>query len=387
MKTKILGITERDISVAAEIIKNGGLVAFPTETVYGLGANALDETAVRKVYEAKGRPSDNPMIVHISSFDDMGKLTDNITEDMRTLMGELWPGPLTMVVHAKDIIPKVTTGGLDTVAVRMPSGEVAAALIRAAGVPIAAPSANISGRPSPTAYKHCIDDLSGRIDAIICGDNCEIGIESTVVDLTGEVPVILRPGIITREALSEVLGKNVQVDSYLLLKPEKSEIGGGGVIDPACQAVSRVELKGEEQERKNISPNCNEIDITGSAGLKEQLKRNSRGTELKPKSPGMKYRHYAPKAQMAVYRGEREAVLRAISAEELRLLSEGKRVEVIKFPETEPELAAREFFARLRESDNRGIDIILAAALPEEGVGFAVMNRMFKSAGYNIIDV
>lgn len=334
LETKILGTTEHDIYIAAEIIKSGGIVAFPTETVYGLGANALDEAAARKVYEAKGRPSDNPMIVHISSFDDMETLTDRITEDMSMLMRALWPGPLTMVVAAKDIVPKVTTGGLDTVAVRMPSGKVAAALIEASGVPIAAPSANISGRPSPTTYKHCIDDLTGRVDAIICGENCKIGIESTVVDMTGDIPVILRPGIITKEQLSEILGKKVEIDPYLLIKP-------GSTVS----------------------------------------------SDFQPKSPGVKYKHYAPKAEMFIVRGEDSLVKKVMAEKKSEFESLGKKVELIYYEAAHPEIAANEFFSALRAADGRGADVILASALPEEGVGFAVMNRMFKSAGYNIIDV
>ena len=193
METKILSTSKQDIKEAAEILRSGGLVAFPTETVYGLGANALDPEAVGKVYKAKGRPSDNPMIVHISHKDDMAKLTDLRTPDLMRLMEVCWPGPLTMVVPAKDIIPKVTTGGLDTVAVRMPSSQVARDLISESGVPIAAPSANLSGHPSPTTAQHCVDDLMGRIDAIMAGEDCMVGIESTVIDMTGETPIILRP--------------------------------------------------------------------------------------------------------------------------------------------------------------------------------------------------
>jgi L-threonylcarbamoyladenylate synthase len=245
LDTKILTTSKEDIRTAAEIIRAGGLVAFPTETVYGLGANALDPEAVGKVYKAKGRPSDNPMIVHISHKDDMAKLTDLMTPDMEKLMDECWPGPLTMVVPAKDLIPRVTTGGLDTVAVRMPSAEVARDLITESGVPIAAPSANLSGHPSPTTYQHCIDDLMGRVDAIICGDECQVGIESTVIDMTGETPMILRPGILTAEKLSAVLGKAVIPDPSLLKKPEISKETGNPVASE----------------------------------------------DFKPKSPGMKYKH------------------------------------------------------------------------------------------------
>lgn len=329
METRFFGTTEEDIQQAAEIIKEGGLVAFPTETVYGLGADALNPEAVGKVYAAKGRPSDNPMIVHISSKNDLSHLTFEITDDIRKLMDAFWPGPLTMVVPAAPVVPRVTTGGLDTVAVRMPSDPVAAALITSSETPIAAPSANLSGRPSPTSARHVIDDLDGRIDAIIQGGDCQVGIESTVVDMTGAVPTVLRPGIITAERLSQALGKTVE-------------------IDPAM---------------------------------------NVKTADFKPKSPGMKYKHYAPKAEMIIYKGDREKVYLAMSEEKLRRTGYGQKVEIIMYDDSEPEKAAREFFAKLRACDKAGVDVILAAAMREDGVGFAVMNRMFKSAGYNIVEV
>ena len=341
METRILGTSEEDIERAAEIIRQGGLVAFPTETVYGLGADALNPEAVGKVYAAKGRPSDNPMIVHISSKDDLTRLTFEITEDMKKLADVFWPGPLTMVVPARPVVPKVTTGWLDTVAVRMPSDLTAASLITASGVPIAAPSANLSGKPSPTTARHVIDDLDGRIDAIIEGGDCQVGIESTVVDMTGSVPAVLRPGIITQEQLSSALGKTVELDPVLLTKPE----------------------------------------IKRGEGLLET------DGDFKPKSPGMKYKHYAPKAEMIIYKGDREKAALAMAEEKLRRVECGQKVEIIIYDDEEPEKAAREFFAKLRACDKAGVDVILAAALKEDGVGFAVMNRMFKSAGYNIVEV
>lgn len=341
MFTRIFGTTTEEIKQAAEIIKDGGLVAFPTETVYGLGADALNAEAVGKVYAAKGRPSDNPMIVHISSKDDVLKLTPKITEDMQKLMDAFWPGPLTMVVPALDVIPKVTTGGLDTVGIRMPSEPAAAELISASETPIAAPSANLSGKPSPTSYKHVTDDLDGRIDGIIAGGDCEAGIESTVVDMTEDVPSVLRPGIITAKQLSEVLGKQVGIDPALLEKP----------------------------------------DIFNNGGLLET------GADFKPKSPGMKYKHYAPKAEMVIYQGDPEKVKLAMAEEKVKRNSFGQKVEIIVFDDEHPEAAAHDFFARLRACDKAGVDVILAAALRENGIGFAVMNRMFKSAGYNIREV
>lgn len=343
MDTRILGTTEADIRQAAEIIRNGGLVAFPTETVYGLGADALNAEAVGKVYAAKGRPSDNPMIVHISHKADMKKLTDGITPDVEALMDAFWPGPLTMVVPAKEIIPRVTTGGLATVGVRMPEDPTARALITEAGVPIAAPSANLSGKPSPTRCIHVVEDLDGRIDAIIAGDDCKAGIESTVVDMTGEIPAILRPGVITQAMLAEALGKEVTVDPALLQKPDIFNNGGDGLLQT--------------------------------------------GHDFHPKAPGMKYKHYAPKAEMIIFSGEREKVKLAMAEEKMKRAEQGQKVEIIVYDDADTKTAAHDFFARLRACDKANVDVILAAALREDGIGFAVMNRMFKSAGYNIKEV
>jgi len=331
MDTKILDTTTENIEAAALIIRQGGLVAFPTETVYGLGADALNPDAVGRIYEAKGRPSDNPMIVHISRASEIGQLTPFITQDMIKLIDHFWPGPLTLVVKKKDIVPLRTTGGLDTVAVRMPDHPVALDLIRLAGVPIAAPSANLSGKPSPTKADHVKDDLMGKVDAILMGGDCRVGIESTVLDLTGEIPMILRPGIVTADSIEAVLERPVQ-------------------LDPSLQ------------------------------GLPEE--------ELVAKSPGMKYKHYAPKAQMLVVEGSRDRVKTEI--ERLRTVNEkiGNKVGVILFEEKAFVEAAHDFFSQLRELDGQDVDLILAGALSDtDGVGFAVMNRMFKSAGYNIVRV
>ena len=334
MKTRILSTTENDIAEAAGIIQQGGLVAFPTETVYGLGADALNAEAVAKVYEAKGRPSDNPMIVHIARASDIGQLTPMLSEDIVNLIDNFWPGPLTMVLKKKAGVPDRTTGGLDTVAVRMPDSEAALELIREADCPIAAPSANISGRPSPTRAGDVKADMNGRIDAVIQGDDCRVGIESTVLDMTGDTPVILRPGIITAEDIEAVLKKEVKYDEALL-KDKQGEDG-----------------------------------------------------DIRPKAPGMKYKHYAPKADMVVIEGQRDKVKAEI--ERLKGLNErlGSKVGVILFEEKAFVEAAHDFFAKLRDLDNEEVDLILAGALSDfDGVGFAVMNRMLKSAGYNIVKV
>ncbi len=333
MHTEILTTEKNDIKKAAGIIKRGGLVAFPTETVYGLGANAMDPEAVGRIYEAKGRPSDNPMIVHIARASDIGQLTPMLSEDIVKLIDNFWPGPLTMVLKKKEGVPDRTTGGLDTVAVRMPDNEAALELIRAADCPIAAPSANLSGSPSPTRAKDVIADMDGRIDAVIAGEDCRVGIESTVLDMTGKIPTILRPGIITAENIEAAIERKVVYDDALLQK-----------------------------------------DMPGD--------------DFRPKAPGMKYKHYAPKAQMTVIEGRRERVQSEI--ERLRVLNErlGLKVGVILFEEKAFIEAAHDFFSRLRDLDEEGVDLILAGAMSDrDGVGFAVMNRMLKSAGYNIARV
>ena len=342
MKTSLFNDTIENIRTAADIIRDGGLVAFPTETVYGLGADALNSEAVGKVYTAKGRPSDNPMIVHIAETSELAGLTDDISEDMRVLMDKFWPGPMTMIVRRKDIVPDVTTGGLDTVGVRLPSSDVARSLIKESGCPIAAPSANISGRPSPTTAEHVIHDLYGRIDGIICGEDCDFGIESSVIDMTCDPPMILRPGAITREMFSEALGKEVAVDQSLFKRPKN-------ILEP--EHVAGAEAPESDDD-------------------------------FHPRSPGMKYKHYAPCAEMIIFDGESESVMKAMDAETEELEKQGKSVFKLSF--TDEKLAAHELFAKLREADELGVDVILAEALPEQGLGFSVMNRMLKSAGYNV---
>lgn len=328
----------KKIDEAAAALVKGGLVAFPTETVYGLGANAMDPEAVAKIYEAKGRPNDNPLIVHIARASNIGELTPVLTPKIIRLIDNFWPGPLTIVLKKKPDVPDITTGGLDTVAIRMPDDPVALELIKKAGCPVAAPSANISGRPSPTKGEHVVTDLNGKVDAILIGNDCRVGIESTVLDMSGDVPMILRPGIITAENIEAALGEKV-------------------VLDPALN------------QRKAFSGGADEEDFV-------------------PKAPGMKYTHYAPKAEMTIIEGQIDRVKSEI--ERLKGLNEklGLKVGVILFEEKAFIEAAHEFFAKLREMDDEGVDLILAGALSEtDGVGFAVMNRMLKSAGYNIVKV
>ena len=347
MKTEYVDLRDEydikeGIKKAAGIIKKGGLVAFPTETVYGLGANGLDENAVPKIYEAKGRPSDNPLILHISEFDEINSIVKEIPKTALILAEEFWPGPLTMVLKKSDIVPYRTTGGLESVAVRMPSNKIARELIKASGVPIAAPSANSSGRPSPTKASHVILDLDGKIDMVIDGGTVDIGLESTIVDVTGDVPVILRPGFITEEMLSEAIGR-VEVDEVV----------------------------------KSLSPD----------------------KDLKPKAPGMKYRHYAPKGRMTIYKGKPERVVERINEEIAK--SAGKKTAVLATDETkmyykadvvisvgsreDGESIARNLFDALRRIDDVGAEVIFAEGFDENRLGFAIMNRLHKSAGYNII--
>lgn len=349
MRTKLIKIEDTDhikdeeLEEAAQIIRNGGLVAFPTETVYGLGANALDEHAAKKIYEAKGRPSDNPLIAHVSSLQELKPLVKEIPENAKKLMDVFWPGPMTMIFPKSELVPYGTTGGLDTVAVRMPSDPVARALIRLSGVPIAAPSANTSGRPSPTTARHVWQDMEGKIEMILDGGPVGIGLESTIVDVTGPVPTVLRPGAVTLEMLKEVLG-DVKMDPAIL------------------------------------------------GPMKE---------DVKPKAPGMKYRHYAPKANLTLVEGAQEAVVSEINRMVKEKLDQGFKVGVICTDETKScyphgelrslgmrakeETIAHNLFAVLREFDDLQVDYIYSESFSNASLGQAIMNRLTKAAGYHII--
>ena len=350
MNTKIIQInrenfTDAELAEAAEILRNGGLVAIPTETVYGLGANALDESASKKIYEAKGRPSDNPLIAHISCMDELSALVSEIPEAGRKLAEKYWPGPLTMVFPKKEIVPYGTTGGLETVAIRMPSDPVANRLIKLAGVPIAAPSANTPGRPSPTKAEHVVEDMNGKIEMIIDSGEVGIGVESTIVDVSGKVPMLLRPGAITMEMLRETLG---EVE-----------------IDPA---------------------------ILGPLSA-----------DVKPKAPGMKYRHYAPQAEMTLVEGEMEHVVEFINQEAKLALEAGLKVGIICTEESREsyqcgmlkvigsreneESVAHNLFAVLREFDDQKVDCIFSESFSKDRLGQAIMNRLCKAAGYHIVKV
>lgn len=339
METLILGTDERSIEKAGKIIAGGGLVAFPTETVYGLGASAFREDSVKKIYEAKGRPSDNPLIVHIADVTYIDRLTAECSEKARALIEAFMPGPFTVILKKSGAIPDTVTAGMDTVAVRYPENETAQRLIRAAGVPIAAPSANLSGKPSPTEARHVIDDMTGRIDAVIDGGSCDVGVESTIVDASGVIPVLLRPGGITYEQIKSVV-------------PE-------AVIDP---------------------------DILRSLDEGER-----------PRCPGMKYKHYAPEAEVTVVEGDMAAVRRKIG--ELLEENADKVCGVLTMSENAYDSAvilcggktnreyARNLFAMLREFDRLGVEVVFAEFEERDGYGLAVRNRLYKAAAQRVIHV
>ena len=349
-KTSVDNIDMDTINQAGEIIRQGGLVAFPTETVYGLGADALNEEAAAKIYAAKGRPSDNPLIAHIADLEMLKPLVEEIPPVAEKLMDAFWPGPMTLIFNKSNLVPKGTTGGLDTVAVRYPNHPIAQALIKAAGVSIAAPSANLSGKPSPTLGEHVIDDMDGRIDMIIDGGMVGMGLESTIIDVTVNPPMILRPGFITYEMVKEIVPDATE-DRTIFTKPTK---------------------------------------------------------EFKPKAPGMKYRHYAPSADYTIYKGDEVKVAEKIIELANEKADEGKitgiitadqhlhmyqgrlnkSIKVVSLGDLEkPETVANHLFKALRDFDKVDTEFIYGEAFSEKNVGQAIMNRLTKAAGYNIINL
>ena len=349
MDTEVVVINENNIDEeakknllkAGDIIRKGGLVAFPTETVYGLGGDALNPDSSKKIYAAKGRPSDNPLIVHVYRFEDVEAIVSEIPEAARKLADAFWPGPLTMIMNKNDKVPYETTGGLDTVAIRMPNNKIALELIEKSGGFIAAPSANTSGRPSPTVARYCIEDLDGKIEMIIDGGQVGIGLESTIVDLTSEVPMILRPGYITADMLKDVLGE-ITIDRTII---------------------------------------------------------DSSSTQ-KPKAPGMKYRPYAPKGELMIVQGAQKAVVDYINEMTLEARNIGKRVGVIGTDATkalytadvvksvgdraDETTVAHELFKVLREFDDENVDVMFSESFDDSGIGQAIMNRLLKAAGHNV---
>lgn len=329
MNTQLLLNSNNDIARAAALLKGGGLVAFPTETVYGLGANALDEEAVKKIFIAKGRPSDNPLIIHIAGIDQLAPLVSHIPENAEKLIDKFWPGPLTIVMKKSSLVPSIISAGLDTVGVRMPKNETALRLLRECSIPIAAPSANTSGKPSPTNATHVADDMMGKIDAIIDGGKCDVGVESSVVDISGEIPLLLRPGGITFEQLTDVLGSVKQ----------------------------NFEFKDGEQ----------------------------------PRSPGMKYTHYAPNAKVVVVRGDFNKFVNnnADKYKKVGIISYDKEMYpqncIVKYFGKTPSDYAANLFEFLRSFDSVGVDVIFAQDIDCVGINLATNNRLYKAAGYNIV--
>ena len=334
MQTKILTPDEKDIQIAGKILADGGLVAFPTETVYGLGADALNDEAVKNIYAAKGRPSDNPLIVHIAEKDDIKPLVREVTPKAKALMDAFFPGPLTIILPKSDKVGKTVSGGLDTVAVRMPINETAHALIKASGCPIAAPSANTSGLPSPTRAKYVIDDMMSKIDAIIDGGDCEYGVESTVITLAAEVPTLLRPGAITKEMLESVIGE-VYVAPAVLEGMKDNEVAA---------------------------------------------------------SPGMKYKHYAPKAKVVIVKGDKEKYEKFVNSRKnaYALCFDGDNITIPKVTygrENDDLSQARELFDALRHLDELGAKKVYAHIPHKDGVGMAVYNRLIRAAAFCVIDL
>ncbi|NLJ41592.1 MAG: threonylcarbamoyl-AMP synthase [Clostridiales bacterium] len=352
METKVYKIEninrdQKAIRAGAALIRQGQTVAFPTETVYGLGANALDGQAVNRIFKAKGRPNDNPLIVHIADPSHFEALAHDVSARVPLLVREFWPGPLTIILKKSPRVPPETTAGLDTVALRMPNHPIALSLIQESGTPIAAPSANRSGRPSPTTAQHVLDDLSGRIPMILDGITpCRVGLESTVLDMSGDIPTILRPGGITPGMLEKVLG-HVKID--------------GAVLEP--------------------------LDMRQA-----------------PRSPGMKYNHYSPRAHVIIYRGQAlGAMVGEIKKIAAKYQYDGQKVGILATDETmdryreglvislgsrrEPAVLAANLFASLREFENRGVDVILAEWVDEREEGLAIMNRMVRAAGFHVVDI
>lgn len=349
MKTKVSIIKsikedEEKIKEAAEFIKSGGTVVFPTETVYGLGADALNAEAVEKIFKAKGRPQDNPLIIHVSSKN-IESYAEEISPIANDLINKFWPGPLTIILRKKGIIPDVTSANLKSIGIRMPDNEIARKLIELSNTAIAAPSANISGKPSPTDFQRCIEDLDGKVDFILGGAQSDIGVESTIVDCTVIPPIVLRPGGITLEMLREV-DPSIEIDKAIMKKPNEN---------------------------------------------------------LKPKAPGMKYKHYAPDAKVTIISGERKKTIEKIKEMVHYNIEKGKKVCILTVEENAQEYiegtsivlgsiqnlstVAKNLFEALRKCDDLGADLIFAEGYKEEGVGVAIMNRLNKAAGFDIIEV
>lgn len=335
----IKDITPENLNKTGEIIRNGGVVAFPTETVYGLGASAYDENAIAKIYEAKGRPSDNPLIVHIADVSEVKKVAREVPEKAKKLFDAFAPGPFTLILKKNPEIAERVTAGLDTVGVRIPSDETARAFLKAAGVPVAAPSANISGKPSPTKAEHVVFDMTGRVDAIICGGDAKVGVESTIIDMTEDIPVILRPGGITLEDIKSIVG-DAKIDRHVL----------------------------------------EAVNVTDA-----------------PKCPGMKYKHYSPDADVTVVSGRIKSTEKKIAELVSLEKNQGKRVGVLAREDkgfnadtfissgNDNKDLARVLFSALRQFDKENVDVCFVQFSEDDGISLAVKNRLYKAAGNKVI--
>ena len=386
MKTRIF--SKKDIEEAARILKTGGLVAFPTETVYGLGGNGLDKEAARKIYAAKGRPSDNPLILHVSKMEEVYPLVENVPEKAKRLMERFWPGPLTLILKKSKIVPLESTGGLDTVAIRCPDNALTLELIERAGLPVAGPSANLSGSPSPTEASHVYHDLSGRIEGILDDGAVGIGVESTILDMSTDRPTLLRPGAITLEDLTEVLGEKPEIDPTLLGK--KMEDGfipkAPGMkyrhYAPKAEMVLFCSLEEKESEEKESKKKELE-DKTSEKKRSEDRISEGKESEYKVSKRIAEYLEEEgkgfPREKIAVFCAEetKHFYQEIAEKEEIVLKVLGRR--------DEPLSMTHNLFRILRECDEEGIELILSEGYSEKGIGFALMNRMKKAAGQKII--
>ena len=386
METRIF--SKKDIEEAAQILKAGGLVAFPTETVYGLGGNGLDKEAARKIYAAKGRPSDNPLILHVSKMEEVYPLVENVPEKAKRLMESFWPGPLTLILKKSKIVPLESTGGLDTVAIRCPDNALTLELIERAGLPVAGPSANLSGSPSPTEASHVYHDLSGRIEGILDDGAVGIGVESTILDMSTETPTLLRPGAITLEDLTDVLGEKPEIDPTLLGK--KMEDGfipkAPGMkyrhYAPKAEMVLFCSLEEKESEEKESKKKELE-DKTSEKKRSEDRISEGKESEYKVSKRIAEYLEEEgrgfPREKIAVFCAEETKHFYQEMAEK-----EGIVLKVLGRRD-EPLSMTHNLFRLLRECDEEGIELILSEGYSEKGIGFALMNRMKKAAGQKII--
>ena len=405
-------IKDEELKEAAGILRSGGLVAFPTETVYGLGGNALDEDAARKIYAAKGRPSDNPLIAHVSCVEEVAPLVKEIPEAGRKLMEAFWPGPLTMIFPKSEKVPYGTTGGLDTVAIRMPDDPVANRLIALAGVPVAAPSANTSGRPSPTTADHVWQDMNGRIEMIIDGGPVGIGVESTIVDVSSAVPAVLRPGAITMEMLAEVLGE-VSVDPAILgplsadVRPKAPGMKYKHYAPKAdltlVEPETGTERESGAEQVTGAEQKTGAEQVTGAEQKNGAEQKTGAGQKTGAEQKTGADRNTGADPETGLDETQLQAMIRKVRELSREKIEAGYKVGVICTDESRgcytdgevrsigarksQESVAHNLYALLREFDDLGVDYIFSESFPKDHLGQAIMNRLSKAAGYKIVKV